>query len=260
MKLDNRIWAILTTLVVVALFAGGWFLGASPLLDQVNASEAERAEVIAHNQQLEADLATLAKAKEGLPEMIEAADLLAKSIPGDTDSSNFIRALNELAAAAGVTITAIEMQDGQPYQPPVAQDAAAAPVTEGAAPVVPQAPSRDPAPHTDPLITPDNFVVVPISITVEGAWPNVLDFIDRLQHGERLALVSDVKATRNSGDSFTTVLGGTIYVLPDGDSELDETQKPDESQPTPEPSATPEPTTTPDPTASPDPSGTPTAG
>jgi hypothetical protein len=240
MKIDNRIFGILTALVVAALFAGGWFLGASPLIDQMNTADAARADVVTRNQQLEAELAALAKAKEQLPEMIEAAELLTVSIPGDTDSSIFIRGLNGLAAASGVTITIIEMLDGQPYQAPAV---------------------GDPMPHTDPLITAENFVVVPIAITIEGPWPNVLDFIDRLQHGQRLALVTDIKATRDAGESFTVILGGTIYVLPDGDSELDETQTDDdeEPEPTPEPSATPEPSVTPDPSVTPSPSETPAA-
>ena len=118
MKIDNRIWGILTLLAVVALLAGGWFIGASPFIDAMNSADDQRQDAIARNQQLQAELVALEKAKQDLPDLEDQAALLEQSIPADTESSAFITSLNDMAGAYGVTITSIQMDDGQPYAVP----------------------------------------------------------------------------------------------------------------------------------------------
>src|SRR4051794_13009198 len=99
--MDNRIWGILTLLAVVALLAGGWFIGASPFIDAANAADGQRQDAINRNQQLQAELVALEKAKQDLPDMEAEAALLQESIPADTESSAFITSLNDMAGAYG---------------------------------------------------------------------------------------------------------------------------------------------------------------
>lgn len=242
MKLDTRMWAIISVLLVGAIVAGGWFLGASPLLVAKADADGKLAETRALNAQHAATLAALADASKTLPELQDQAVDLESAIPTDLASSALITALNDLAAATGVTITAIAIQDGVSYQPPA--DAEAAPAAA-------DSPEGAPTPLTDARITSDNFVLVPITVEVAGALPNVLAFIHGVQTGTRLVLITglDTSADGDGATTYTSVISGTTYVLvrPPAlqvGAALTEAAAEPTPSPTPTESATPTPTPT----------------
>jgi Tfp pilus assembly protein PilO len=253
MKIDNRVWIILTVVVIAALFAGGWFLGAQPQFDAMAASISKTAQANATNAGLEQELRDLAKAKEGLSDLQDEVALLQKAIPGGTDSSAFITALNNLAAAAGVTITAIGIDTGQPYTPPAGDAKPAAPLKPGE--------GGAPTPETNALIDGQNFVVVPISIDVLGPWQATLNFIKGLQSAERLVLVTGVDTQRDGEeDLFKVTVTGSIYVLRapgnvSADASTDTDTPAVVETPTPAPTDTAVPSD-PEPSVSPSPSST----
>ena len=69
MKIDNRVWIILTVVVIAALFVGGWFVGAQPQLEAMSASISKTADAATRNAALEQELRDLEKAQEGLAEL-----------------------------------------------------------------------------------------------------------------------------------------------------------------------------------------------
>lgn len=199
MRLDNRVWAVISVLLVGAIVAGGWFLGASPLLAAKGESDAQLATAQRVNQQHAATLVALRKASENLPELQKRARELESAIPSGLESSPLITATNDLAAATGVTITAIRINDGVSYQEPGGDEA----------------PDGAPNPLTDARITGDNFVLVPISIDVVGDLPNVLAFVHGIQTGERLVLVTKLSTSADGEEAtaYTAKISGTTYVL-----------------------------------------------
>ena len=95
-----------------------------------------------------------------------------------------------------MVIEAITISDGSAYeQPSEGTDVEGAPI-----------------PVTDPLVTADNFVLVPVNITVRGGWNELLAFSHAVQTGQRLVLVTTLSSASDEG-GFQFTLSGTIYAL-----------------------------------------------
>lgn len=199
MKLGTRVWALITVVAVLAFVAGGYFLGVAPLLDQRAAAETARQAALAQNQVLQGDIDRLERAQGDLDKYKAVAADFDALIPDAIDSQRFIRSLDAIAAANGVTITKIAIDKFMPYSPPAVDPATEA--LEGA-----------PPPYTDGRITAENFVIVPISTTIEGGWAESLAFIKQLQTGDRLVLLTDIDQTIKDG-SYSTEVSGYMYVL-----------------------------------------------
>ncbi|MBN9605875.1 MAG: type 4a pilus biogenesis protein PilO [Actinomycetales bacterium] len=280
MKLDNRIWVLVTVIVSAALVAGGFFLGVQPQLTALAEAQSQQAEVDAQNAAITAEIAALQTASANLDELRARANELQLAVPDEMNSPEFISSLNALAASTGVTVTSISISPAQAYAPPVADAAPADAAATGdspdaaatASPAAPApSPSADPGapvtgaplPTTNPLIDASDFVVIPVSIAIRGGYAPSLDFVEGLRTGERLILVTKLAVTRSGDDGGATVetaIEALVYALPGsalpafddadaaGGSGADAT-------PAPTDSATPAPGDS----ATPDPSGTPTA-
>jgi len=170
-KVGTQIWALITVVVVIALVAGGYFLGVAPLLQQQASADADRRAARAVNDGLEAEIAQLQLAKSDVDEYQSLASDYEELIPGKVDSQRFIRGLDALAAANGVTISELKIDEFIPYSAPVADD---------------QFDEKAPPPYTNDRITDKNFVIVPFSLTVDGGWAESLNFVHLLQFGDRL--------------------------------------------------------------------------
>lgn len=196
MKLGTKVWGVITFVVAVALVAGGWFLGVSPLLGVKATADKNRTALATQNDVLAGQIAALEAKKAELPELQDRAVSLERSVPSEVDGAAFIRDLNDLANASGVTIQSIVITDGSVYgQPADGTDVEGAPV-----------------PVTDPLITSENFVLVPVTVTVAGGWNELLAFSHALQTGQRLVLVTSISSS--AGESgYQFILGGTMYAL-----------------------------------------------
>ena len=132
-------------------------------------------------------------------------------------------------AVAGWFVPAGALLDAEAYEPEVVPAPTDAPAAEGdaaapadaepvaAAPVAPAAPVV-PVPTVNALVTAANFVAVPFSLTLEGDYGNMLAFIDGLQKGTRLAMVTAFTTDLVSPGSSAAVhaeISGFVYVLLD---------------------------------------------
>jgi Tfp pilus assembly protein PilO len=150
---------------------------------------------------------------------------LQDSVPESAEISAFVTEVDSLAGAHQVTVTAITVADATAYAPPVAAVPAPTPgatatptPTATAAPVAPAAPVGT-LQVTNPKITAANFVAIPMHLTITGQYPNVLDFVNGLQIGPRLFLVTSLSITtpaaaaKTTGSSVESSIGGLVYVL-----------------------------------------------
>src|SRR5690606_20502949 len=119
----------------------------------------------------------LKKEKDNLPSYEKRSGELRVAIPDDIEGADFIRSLNDLATATSVTIEQISINEVVRYTAP----GKSADANEFA-----------PDPVTDSRITADNFLIVPISMSVSGGWSEVLAFTHGVQAGNRLILVTKV--------------------------------------------------------------------
>ncbi|MET0716269.1 MAG: hypothetical protein ABWY57_15275 [Mycetocola sp.] len=226
-----RLWTIGAALIAVLVLVGGYFLVVAPQLDTAAQADSSRQTVETQNEALTQSLAKMKKDSENLPAATKQLAALRESVPADSDMSDFLAELNSMAAVTQVAITNVGVADALPYAGSVTGD----PTKPQASP----APTATPAPtdpaaaatggfaeQSSPLITPANFVAIPVSMTVTGGDPNVNAFLAALQHGSRLFLVNGftttpvaaVEATDDAGGSpagVSAAIKGYVYVYLD---------------------------------------------
>ncbi|MCS0498631.1 type 4a pilus biogenesis protein PilO [Protaetiibacter mangrovi] len=196
MKLSTQVWGLITFVVVVGVLAAGWFLGVSPQLSAQALADGQRKAAIAQNTSIQTAIDDLKKEEANLPEYQARAAEIEKVIPSGLESAAFITTLNNLATATAVTIEQISIGEVVKYAPPTGDEN----------------PDGAPKPVTDSRISGDNFLLVPVTLSVSGGWNEVLAFTHGVQTGDRLMLVTKV-TTSGDGTTFTTTLNGTMYVL-----------------------------------------------
>lgn len=235
---QHRLVMIATILGMVVLLVVGALIVVQPQLAAAGVLDEQRAALEQQSAATRDRIAHLQEQGEDLPALEEQLDELRAAIPATLDSSAYIDALGRLADSTGVSVTSITVADGQAY-------AAPPPPADGAA--------TQPGIVTDARITSENFVVIPVSLGVSGSWSQVLRFLDGLQGGSRLFLVTNLSIGSAAGGEVLAQIGGFIYALPGGAVGNPDPDSFPEVEPTPAP--TPEETEMPVP--EPTPSGTP---
>jgi Tfp pilus assembly protein PilO len=221
----NRLWVLGAVLLMSVVALMGWSLGISPKLAESRDATAERVAVEAQNISYELQLATLKQQFESIDGLrVDLADL-RQAVPQGANIPQFVGQLDSIALQNTVSLTTITVSDAQSYAAALATTAApeAAPLAEGAAAAAVPAEdaaaagaAADAAEPVAPVVAPaDNLIAVPISLSVEGGYQNVLDFISGLQQGERLVTVSafGTTATADAPGMVTGTISALIYVL-----------------------------------------------
>lgn len=226
----NRLWIIGSVLVMVVVLVGGVLLGVQPQLAAAAAANEQRATVEASNAGQAAVLEQLKKDFEGIDTLKAELAPLSASVPSGTRMPAFVKQLDALAGSTSVTLDGFTVSDAAPYTPVAAPAAVADPAADadpGADPAA--APAATPAegqtlvaglpPVTSDQITTENFASLSVTVTVTGSYANALDFVNGLQNGERLFLVTGLTTTakdatnEESGPQVTAAITGLVYVL-----------------------------------------------
>jgi len=195
------------------IVTGGWLLGIAPQLAIAATANSDRANAVVANTRNQVVLAKLKRDYENIDALKNQLSTLRNAVPPKADISSFVTELNTLAGAHKVTLKSITVSEAKAYTPAI-QTSSTKTTPAG-------------SPQTNPKITTANLVIIPVQISVTGDYGNVLDFVNDVQMGQRLILVSslsttgstDSKATkgstRTSGGSqkVDSSIGGYIYVL-----------------------------------------------
>lgn len=201
MNPNLRIWGLVSGAAVVAVLAGGFFLGVQPQLAAADSAAQAAASTDAQNMATQAKLVSLSKAAAKIEPMKAENAVLLKSVPTILKPNTFIRRVNEVALLNGVTVMSVTPGAAVAYAPPVA---------------VPSA-NGLPAPELakgNPLITPANFTVVPVSVVVNGSAGDVLQYSHDIQNDERTFAVTGYQTAKDETTStVTATISGYIYTL-----------------------------------------------
>lgn len=233
---SNRIKMIVAALSGVAVLALAFFLGVQPQLTAASAAADQRSSVEQQNQGLRSTLAQLVAENDKLSTLTADRDARRSSVPDGADMPELIRQLDDMASAAGVPVTSFTAGDAVSYtvpssaEVPAADPAAGEPAaaegsdTSTAAPAEAAVPTA-PATVTDPSVTAANFSTIAVTVDIEGSYDQALDFVDRLQKGPRLFLVTTITSSEpESGadgeaaaaGAQTWTIGGLVFVMQDG--------------------------------------------
>ncbi|WP_454048525.1 hypothetical protein [Cellulomonas sp. Marseille-Q8402] len=223
-------WIAGTAFVALGILALTWFFAVSPTLDSASDAQTQTVDELARADLLEIQVAQLAKQFAEIDTLRgELADVRTK-VPATADLSGFTRELQELASAAGVTVTGLAPSSPQAFvsaaatvDPASTADASAtdAATTEGAAAADPSAAVA--------AATGTGVYAVPVSFTTLGSYDAGVAFLKGIQEqASRLVLVTGFTATSQteqgavSGRPATVrgdvelVANAYIYLLPDG--------------------------------------------
>ncbi|GAB3403951.1 hypothetical protein GCM10027515_15320 [Schumannella luteola] len=224
MKLDNRIWYLVTAVVCIALIAGGVFLGVQPQLGAIATASSDKANVDAQLVDLRSQISGLTEASKKKNELDEQAAEIRKKLPAGVDGAAFIAELTDISGQSGASVSSLDVSTPVAYAPPAAPAAPADPAAASASPsaspsasasataAAPSAAAAD-VPLTKGAVTAANFVVIKVTIALAGTHDQVLDFIKRLQNGNRLILLTGVTLTQEESGTTTASLDGSIYAL-----------------------------------------------
>ncbi|TFD71915.1 GspMb/PilO family protein [Cryobacterium sp. Hb1] len=215
-------WLVGAMLVIALVVLAGFTLGISPKLEEVGVTRATRTAALAQNEVYELQLAALQREFDGLETVQDELAVLRAAIPEGAGLPALIGQLDAIASRTSVTVTEFTSADAMPYVPVVPVPDATAPATDDAAPIAP-ATDSDGAGTADaaavsPLVTAENFVAVPVTISVTGSFDAVLEFLEGLQNGQRLLTVTSFSSGTPSADVPDRVTGqiaGIVYVLLD---------------------------------------------
>ena len=214
---QSKSLAIGAFVLFISIIGGGWFLEIAPQLSIVSTVHKDHANVLALNAKNQLLLTKLKADFQNIGPLKSQLDRLSISVPPSANISAFISEVNSMANAHKTTIKSLIVSDAKPY-------------TLSAPPPSDNGIKEPSSPQSNPKITSANFVVIPIQITASGQYTNVLDFINSIQMGQRLFLISALSSTGsmggNAGGAVSTMsgkaagkvdasIGGYIYVLLD---------------------------------------------
>ena len=235
----NRLWVIGSVLVMAAILALGLVLGIQPQLKSASEARAERLVVETTNAEQSLALAQLKMDYARIDEVRSELAPLTRSVPAGTEMPAFINQLSELAGQSQVSLAMITVTEPQAYAEvaaPVAEAPVADVAAEGAAddaavaaPVAAAPVSTAGVPPVvDARITAANFASLSLQISIKGDYSRVLDFVNGLQTGSRLFLVSNITTTTlstegatvetapvNAGTVDATITGLAYVLVPD---------------------------------------------
>lgn len=244
-------WVGGTAVLALAIAAGAWFVAISPTLSDAADQRQAAADQRDHNTLLETQIAQLKEQYTHLDEFRAELAAIRTQVPEGGDLAELTRELQQVAAAAGVTVT---------VDAPGTPSAYVAPAPAAAATPEPSATeSTDSSSVTDETDTSsssssssasdviDGLYQIPLSLTSIGTYDQTVSFLDQLQQSmPRLFVVNNLNATSleesgagggrpatNAGDLEIVITG---YVLTLQDSSSTEAPAPDATTtPTPLP-------------------------
>ncbi len=200
----NRIITAGLVGLMVVVAAMGWLFGISPLLDQANSADEQRATVEDLNNVNEARVVDLKTKFTKIDELSGQVALLRTSVPERLDIPTLLREINGYSAAKAVTLVSVTVGTAEMFTPSPAAPAPAAtpaPASGGTAAPVAAAPASS------------ALVKVPIQVTVSGDYNAVMAFGGSLQTGPRLFLAKSFNLA-STPTGFSGVLAGFVYALP----------------------------------------------
>jgi len=268
----NRTWIGAAILISLIALLAGWFLGISPQLAEAAKSTVKTVEIDALNEVHEAELAVMKEQFGAVAETEAQLVALRSALPPVAAYPDFVRQVYAAAGATGVSVSNFTAAAAVRYSPlavevPVVTDEEATEDAPVAAVTTLPSPALTAA---SPLVTPENFIVIPVTIQVDGGFEGFRAFTAALQSGTRLFLVTGLTSVadtaapaKGAATSYHSTITGNIYVL------ADPTVNRTASEPSigipeteiaeaPAADLAPTPTETPAPEQTPTPTGTPT--
>lgn len=174
-KLNSSNLVVVAVLGAVVLAIGFWMLALSPKREEVTKLDKQVEQVEASLSQHQAEIAAGEEARKDFADDYQRLVVLGKAVPGDDDTASLLVQVSHIADGAGVRFSnlalAAEGDSGESAEvAPAASAGEAISPTEAAAAAMPLGAGIGPA----------GLAVMPYTLTFEGSFFKVADFIKGL--------------------------------------------------------------------------------
>lgn len=190
--IGTRTLMLLGGVLIVAILAMGWFLAIDPQLKAAASADAQRSEVEQRNQVEQLALQQLEEQFANLPALTAELATLRQSVPASARIEALSRQIFDLLQQTGTSLSTFTAGDA-----------------------VPLAESADDTTVIPAGVSADRFATVDVSISISGTRESVISFVEGLQTGERLALLTDVSVSTGDDGVVTSEVSGIVYLMVD---------------------------------------------
>jgi type IV pilus assembly protein PilO len=216
----TRKWSLMAAVLVAAIFAASWFLLIAPKRSEAAQLRTETVSQEDANERLVQQLAVLKAQQADLPEQRATLEVLKTQVPDDPALPTLIRNLTSAGRKVGADITSLA-----PSPPTLLTGPAAAAVPTTTTTDTSTATTSDTTTGTttDPAAavpTPSaQLYQVPLSLTVQGSYFELEQFIERLEKLKRSFLTSGFTITVPEGEDIAPgtleiALQGRVFLSP----------------------------------------------
>ena len=203
---DSRKWSAIAAVLVVAIFAAGWFLLISPKRSDAAALRTAAASKASANAQLEEQIKMLQEQQKGLPQQQAVLAGLRARIPSNPALPSLVRDLTDAGRKAGISIDSMS-----PSVPVALVSAPVAPVagsTTGSTGAKANGAAGAPA---------QTLFQIPMTVNVTGSYFELEHFVSRLENVKRSFLVTGFTLSEGTGENavdgdLTIVLNGRVFL------------------------------------------------
>lgn len=190
--IGTRTLMLLGGVLIAAILAMGWFLGVSPQLDAASSADEQREEVEQRNQLEQLTLQQLEEQFANLPALTAELATLRQSVPGTARIEALSRQIFDLLQQTGTSLATFTAGDA-----------------------VPLSESADDTTVIPAGVSADRFATIDVSMSISGSREAVIAFIEGLQTGERLALLTDVSLSTDDEGVVSSEISGIVYLMLD---------------------------------------------
>jgi type IV pilus assembly protein PilO len=200
----TRKWSFLALLLVVAIFAAGWFLLISPKRGEAADLRSQTASQEEANSRLEQKIQVLMAQQEDLPRKRAQLAVIRTRIPDNPALPTLVRELTAASQKVGASIVTLA-----PALPVAAAPAAQAPVA-----------STDGTTGTAPAPAAASLYQVPLTVEVAGSYFELEQFVNKLEGLKRAFLVTGFTLGAAEGEEavpgeLKLSLQGRVFLSPE---------------------------------------------
>ncbi len=179
---QTKTWSLLTATLVVLMLIAGWFLLLSPQRSHAADLRGQASEQQQANEGLKTQVATLKAQQAAEPANTARLAAISQRLPDNEALPALVRALTAAASAAGVELVTIAPATANDVVLPVS-----------AAPVAPAAAAGDEStPEATPAVAGTGLQQVPLTLTVNGDYANIQQFLAGLEDLTRATVVDGI--------------------------------------------------------------------
>jgi len=179
-----RQWTALTVIAVLLVFAAGWFLLIKPQRSKAATLRTQAVSQQQSNQVLQTQIAALQQEQKNLPQQQQILEQFSRQVPNGASEPTLIRQLSAAATGSGVDL--VSLAPGQATLVSAATSTSTS--LQQAAP------------------TGNQLAELPVTIAIDGSYPNVESFFQSVEKLPRSVLVTgwSLCPTNSSASSATS--------------------------------------------------------